>query len=122
MGNKMVPHITVKMIDPLLNVSFIARFLDPEFLAKNKSRPFSEGVYELFPTLRGKIEDTMTRNEIYNIVEPIVLRELSLRHEELNQRFMRSTISYFMKNGSRCMDSQKVLSRCIRKLYGFWKN
>ncbi|WP_312371655.1 hypothetical protein [Lachnoclostridium sp.] len=86
MENMVVPHITVNMIDPLLNVSFITKFLDPEFLAKNKSRPFSEGVYELLPSLRGKIEDTMTKNEIYNIVEPIVLRELSLRQEELNQR------------------------------------
>ncbi len=81
-----IPHIIVKKIDPLMNASFITKYIDPEFLAKNKSRPFAEGVYELYPSLRGKIKETMTRGEIYDIVEPIVLKELRVRQEELEQR------------------------------------
>ena len=81
-----LPHITVKKIDPLVNASFIARFLDPDFLAKDKSRPFAEGVYELYPSLRDKVTTTMSKEEIYDIVEPIVLKELSFRQEELEQR------------------------------------
>lgn len=81
-----LPHITVKMIDPLLNASFIAKYINPEFLAKNKSRPFAEGVYELYPSLRGKIMDSMTKEEIYDVVEPIVLKELKFRKEELESR------------------------------------
>lgn len=82
----MIPNIIVKKIDPLVNASFIARYVNPAFLAKNKSRPFAEGVYELYPCLKGKINNRMTTEQIYEVVEPVVLRELRFRQEELEQR------------------------------------
>ena len=82
----MIPNIIVKKIDPLVNASLIARYVNPAFLAKNKSRPFAEGVYELYPCLKGKINNWMTTEQIYEVVEPVVLRELRFRQEELERR------------------------------------
>jgi hypothetical protein len=50
-----VPKITVEKMDLETNINFICRYVNPEFNRKNKSRPFAERTYVLYPELRGKI-------------------------------------------------------------------
>ena len=68
----MIPKIVVKTIDMDLNIQFICKYVNPEFVKKNPSRPFAERTYLLYPELRGKILDHMNTEEIYEIVKPCV--------------------------------------------------
>ena len=90
----MIPKIVVEKMDTETNIEFICRFVNPEFNRKNKTRPFAERTYLLYPELRGKILDTMNDEEIYNIVKPSVEQafidkklEIDSRIEELQFAF-----------------------------------
>ncbi|BCN30948.1 hypothetical protein [Anaeromicropila herbilytica] len=76
-----IPKIYVEKMDLELNIKLICRYVNPEFNRKNKSRPFAERTYLLFPDLRGKILDHMDNEEIYKIVKPCV--ELAFMEKEL---------------------------------------
>lgn len=90
----MIPKIVVEKMDMETNIEFICRFVNPEFNRQNKTRPFAERTYLLYPELRGKILDTMNDEEIYNIVKPSVEQafidkklEIDSRIEELQSAF-----------------------------------
>ena len=68
----MLPKIIVEKMDMDLNVNLMCRFVDPVFCNKNKTRPFAERSYLLYPELRGKIADGMSKEEINQLVRPSV--------------------------------------------------
>lgn len=92
----MIPKIEVKKMDMALNIKLICRYVNPEFNKRNKSRPFAERTYLLYPELRGKILDDMKEDEIYKIVKPCVERvyienelEITKTIEQLQSSFDR---------------------------------
>ncbi len=70
----LTPKIAVRKMDQELNIKLIFKYINPEFNKKNKSRPFAERTYLLYPELRGKILDSMDDEEIYKVVKPSVER------------------------------------------------
>ena len=82
----MSPKIIVKKMDLETNIDFICRYVNPEFCKRNKTRPFAERTYQLYPDLRGKINDSMSDREIYEIVQPVVIRVYEEKLEEMNQK------------------------------------
>ncbi len=70
----LTPKIAVRKMDQELNIKLICKYVNPEFNKKNKSRPFAERTYLLYPELRGKILDSMDDEEIYKVVKPSVER------------------------------------------------
>jgi hypothetical protein len=68
----LIPKIVVVKMDLELNIKLICKYVNPEFNRKNKSRPFAERTYLLYPELRGKILESMDNDEIYMIVKPSV--------------------------------------------------
>ncbi len=70
----LTPKIAVRKMDQELNIKLICKYINPEFNKKNKSRPFAERTYLLYPELRGKILDSMDDEEIYKVVKPSVER------------------------------------------------
>ncbi|MDF2872339.1 MAG: hypothetical protein K0R05_3914 [Anaerocolumna sp.] len=68
----LIPKIVVEKMDQELNTRLICKYVNPEFNRKNKSRPFAERTYLLYPELRGKIQDSMDNEEIYKFVKPSV--------------------------------------------------
>ena len=105
----MIPKIVVEKMDIETNIDFICRFVNPEFNRKNKTRPFAERTYLLYPELRGKILDSMDDEEIYNIVKPIVqqtfidkklemehkIKELQSAFDKIQQELMTNLINSF---------------------------
>lgn len=87
-----LPKIKVSPMRHDHNVMTIARYLNPEFVGKNKSRPFAEKTYKLYPEIIGLIDDTMTYDEILHIVKPIVTKRLVESKEEIEGR-----IAYFQR-------------------------
>lgn len=85
-----IPKIIVKPLDIKTNVELIARYVNPSFNRTNKSRPFAEKTYKLYPKLKGLIEDNMTYDEVLHIVTPIVEQELMDSKEKIEKR-----IDYF---------------------------
>lgn len=81
-----VPKIVVEKMDLETNINFICRYVNPEFNRKNKSRPFAERTYVLYPELRGKITENMDEKEIYSIVRPCVERVLTEKAEEIDSK------------------------------------
>lgn len=82
----MIPKIVVEKMNIEHNIDFICRFVNPEFNRKNKTRPFAERTYLLYPELRGRILDDMDEEEIYNIVKPIVEQTFIEKELEINQK------------------------------------
>jgi hypothetical protein len=83
-------------MDMDLNIKLICKYVTPEFNRMNKSRPFAERTYLLYPELRGKIVDDMDDKEIYQIVKPCVEHvyiemelEISRKIEQLQKSFDR---------------------------------
>ena len=72
----MIPRIVVRSIDEGVNVGFIRRFVDPEFNARNRSRPFAEGVYRLFPKMQELIYEGIPGSEIDRLVDSMVREAL----------------------------------------------
>lgn len=105
----MIPKIVVEKMDIETNIDFICRFVNPEFNRKNKTRPFAERTYLLYPELRGKILDSMDDEEIYDIVKPIVqqtfidkklemeikIKELQSAFDKIQQELMTNLINSF---------------------------
>lgn len=85
MKNSMLPQIIVKKMDLETNISFICRYINPEFCKRNKTRPFAERTYQLYPNLRGKINETMTESEIYDVVKPEVVRVFEEKSKEMDE-------------------------------------
>ncbi len=82
----MIPKIVVKKMDMELNIKLICKYVNPEFNKKNKTRPFAERTYLLYPELRGKILDHMDNDEIYKIVKPSVKQVFIEKELEINRR------------------------------------
>lgn len=82
----MIPEIIVKQLDLQTNIRLICRYINPEFVKKNKTRPFAERTYRLFPQLRGEIQDDMTNAEIYQIVAPCVQEVFEKKASEITQK------------------------------------
>lgn len=69
-----------------LNIKLICRYVNPEFNRKNKSRPFAERTYLLYPELRGKITDDMNEEQIYQIVKPCVERVITEKKADIENK------------------------------------
>jgi len=70
------PKITVSKIDLEKNIDLITRWISPGFNRANKTLPFAESTYALFPDLRGKIAEGMSGAKIRKLVAPCVKRKL----------------------------------------------
>lgn len=82
----MIPKIIVKKMDIDLNINLICKYVNPDFNRKNKSRPFAERTYLLYPELRGKITDTLDNEEIYQIVKPSVEQVFDKKKIEIQNK------------------------------------
>lgn len=82
----MIPKIKVEKMNIETNIDFICRFVNPEFNRINKSRPFAERTYSLYPILRGKILDNMNDEDIYKIVKPCVEQVFIEKELEIDQK------------------------------------
>ena len=80
--------IHVKPIEIEDNASFITRFVSPAFNATNKSRPFDEGVYAMYPELRGRITNQLSMDEIYATVYPVVEADLKKNEIVINEKIL----------------------------------
>jgi len=85
----MLPVITVSPIDPEYNIDLIARWISPAFNQANKTLPFAESTYALFPELRGKIGEDMPCAQIRELVAPAVMAKL-----RENERLIDEKIAY----------------------------
>ena len=90
----LTPKIIVGRMDQELNIRLICKYVNPAFNRMNKSRPFAERTYLLYPELRGKILDSMDEEDIYGIVKPSVERvfiekelEIDTKIEQLQEAF-----------------------------------
>jgi len=72
----LTPHIIVSKIDPDKNIDLVARWISPSFNKVNKTLPFAESTYALFPDLRGKIGADMSAAQIRRIAALSVKRKL----------------------------------------------
>lgn len=81
-----VPKIVVKKMDLELNINFICKYVNPEFNRRNKSRPFAERTYILYPELRGKIKDYMEYDDIYKIVKPYVEQVFIEKESDIDRK------------------------------------
>jgi hypothetical protein len=81
-----IPRIVVEKMDIESNIKFICRYVNPEFNRKNKSRPFAERTYLLYPELRGKIFDNMDNEEIYKLVKPSVEQVFVRKELEIERK------------------------------------
>lgn len=89
-----IPKIVVEKMDMESNTKFICRYVNPEFNRKNKSRPFAERTYLLYPELRGKISDRMDNEEIYKIVKPIVEKVFIEKDVEIDRKIKQLQASF----------------------------
>lgn len=80
-----IPKIIVKKTDIAHNVNFITDLLAPND-EDNTSLPFKDRVYGLLPTLKDKINDGMTREQIYSQVEKIVKEIFISNSKEIDER------------------------------------
>lgn len=85
----MLPVITVSPIDPEYNIDLVARWISPAFNKANKTLPFAESTYALFPELRGKIGKDMSDAQIREIVASAVMAKL-----RENERLIEEKITY----------------------------
>ena len=92
----MLPVITVLSVEPETNINLIARWISPRFNRANKTLPFAEGVYALFPALDGKIDEDMSDAQIREKVTPAVLEKLK-ENERLIQEKVDYLQAYFHK-------------------------
>ena len=72
----MTPKIIVSPINPDYSIGLVARWISPSFNRANKTLPFAESTYALFPELRGKIGEDMTDARIRKATAPSVKRKL----------------------------------------------
>lgn len=80
-----IPKIIVKKSDISHNVNFITELLAPDN-ESNTSLPFKDRVYGLLPELKGRITDSMTKEQIYSEVENIVKERLLANAKEIDAR------------------------------------
>lgn len=90
----LIPKIIVKKMDVEVNTRYICRYVNPQFNRKNKSRPFAERTYILYPELRGKILDDMDNEEIYIIVRPSVDKVFIEKELELDRKIEQLQASF----------------------------
>jgi len=83
-----LPRLIVRKMDIETNIQMIARYIDPEFLRNNPTRPFAERTYQLYPELRGMIQDTTSRMELYVLAERAVRRRYETCREEMEQKIV----------------------------------
>lgn len=81
-----IPKLVVKKIDINFNVNFICDLLDTDFLAKNKSLPFAQRVFGLFPELKKQITENTTKDEIYIVVDKVVRNNIIINDSEIEKR------------------------------------
>lgn len=89
-----IPKIVVEKMDIELNIKLICKYVNPEFNRRNKSRPFAERTYLLYPELRGKILDDMDNEEIYMIVKPCVEHVFNEKELEIDEKIRKLQASY----------------------------
>ena len=82
----MIPNIIVEKMDMELNIRLTCKYVSPEFNKRNKSRPFAERTYLLYPELRGRISNDMDYDQIYKIVRPCVERVYNEKESEINRK------------------------------------
>lgn len=83
-----IPKIQVEPLKPFFNKRLICRYLSPE-KAANKTLPFAEKTYAMYPELRGVLEGK-TEEERKSIIEHAVEDRLNGAAEEIRAR-----VAYF---------------------------
>ena len=84
----LIPKIQVEPLKPFFNKRLICRYLSPE-KAANKTLPFAEKTYAMYPELRGVLEGK-TEEERKSIIERAVEERLNGAAEEIQAR-----VAYF---------------------------
>ena len=90
----MTPKIAFSTINPDYNIDLIARWISPAFNRANKTLPFAESTYALFPALRGKIGEDMPDAQIREMIAPFVIAKLK-ENEALIETKISSLQAYF---------------------------
>lgn len=90
----LIPKIVVGKMDQELNIKLICKYVNPEFNKKNKSRPFAERTYLLYPELKGKILDSMDKEEIYKVVKPSVERVFVEKELDISRKIIQLQESF----------------------------
>lgn len=98
-----IPKIVVNPMDITQNVELIAKYVDPSFNRMNKSRPFADKTYKLYPKLIGLIKEDMTYDEVLQIVTPIVEQELKDSKDMIDKR-----IAYFRDEFNKFSDELMI--------------
>jgi hypothetical protein len=80
----LVPKIKVEISDLEYNTHSIAELLFNDF--SNNSLPFIERIYKAFPQLSNSLNEGMSNDEIYNVVEAILIAEYSKNIEKMEER------------------------------------
>lgn len=82
----LLPKIIVKKIDLDKNVELIYELVHMVLKNTNNSLTFSECLYRRFPAFKDKLHPSLTDDEIYQIVDYEIKKELSKANEALEKR------------------------------------
>lgn len=97
-----LPKIVVKPIDLETNIKMVMQFVSPKFNEVDKSLPFSEYSYKLFPELVGKIHAGMSYEELREVVEPVVCDKL-VQNKEIMEKKINNLQEIFDKVNDRLL-------------------
>lgn len=108
-----IPKLKISSIDPEINAKFICNYLSPEKV-NNKTRPFAEKTFSMFPELRCITNDSDDR-ERTQIITEAVYKRLQESSDEINTR-----INYFYEKFNTFI-YDFIVAQC--KIYNYqWKD
>ena len=79
-----IPKIEVEISDVEYNTRSIAELLYSDF--SNNSLPFRERIYKAFPQLPNSLYKGMSNDEIYNVVDAMLIKEYSVNADKMEDR------------------------------------
>jgi len=107
-----IPQLRVQELKPFFNTRLICIYLSPE-KAKNKTLPFAEKTYQMYPELSGTL-DGLDDEHRYTIIKVAVEKRLYDAKDEINKR-----ITYF-DNKFKTFIPDFIEAQC--RLYNYeWK-
>lgn len=83
-----VPKIQVKVSDFDYNVQYVVNLLSDGYSEKNKSLPFRERVLHTFPLLANKIQEQMTKSQVYEIIKLMLEQEYADARKQMEARII----------------------------------
>lgn len=81
-----LPLIKVEISNLTYNIHSISGILYDSFSERNKSLPFKERVFHIFPQLSETIKDGMTNDDIHEVVKMILHKEYQEHIDEMEKR------------------------------------